>query len=189
MVAQSIADERPDLAAHVAPDGTVTILFSDIVGSTAINEQIGDAKWMDILREHDEIVRRLLSLHRGYEVKTVGDAFMIAFQSGRDALNCAISIQRAFANRNKAVEPYIRLRMGLHAGELVRRADDFFGRHVNLAARIASSAQADEILISSLLHDLVNPSGEFTFVSQRSRTLKGFKGRHKLYLVSWANDT
>lgn len=187
-VVSSIATERPDLAAHAAPDGTVTILFSDIVGSTSINDRIGDGKWMELLHEHDEIIRRLLLSHRGFEVKTIGDAFMLAFQSGRDALSCAISIQRAFATRNITAEPAIRLRIGLHTGELVRKADDFFGRHVNFAARIASSAAADEILVSSLLHDILKPLREFSFSTRRPKTLKGFKGKHKLYAVLWADQ-
>lgn len=73
--------ERPDLTAHAAPNGTVTILFSDVVASTAINERIGDKKWMQLLREHNDIIRRQKALHGGYEVKTIGDAFMLAFRS------------------------------------------------------------------------------------------------------------
>lgn len=186
-VARSVAKERPNLTAHIAPDGTVTILFSDIVGSTTINERLGDARWMELLREHNEIVRREKALHSGYEVKTIGDAFMLAFQSARDALNCAIGIQRAFYQRNSGSKLPIRVRVGLHTGELVREADDFFGRHVNFAARVGSKAAAGEILVSSLLRDVVEPSGEFSFEARKPEELKGFRRKHKLHLVRWTD--
>jgi eukaryotic-like serine/threonine-protein kinase len=113
---------------------------------------------------------------------------MLAFQSGRDALNYAISIQRTFALRNKTAKQAIQLRIGLHTGELVREAADFFGRHVNFAARIASSAVAGEILVSHLLHDVVKPFHEFSFVARKVRSLKGFRGKHKLYSLNWRDD-
>lgn len=185
-VANSVAKELPNLKSHMAPDGTVTILFSDIEDSTALNEHLGDERWMRLLREHNKFVRREMSLHHGFEVKTIGDAFMLAFQSAKDALRCAIGIQRAFARRNLTAEQPIRVRIGLHTGEMVKEADDFFGRHVNFAARVGSQAAAGGILISSLLHELVRPSGEFSFSARRAEVLKGFKGKHTLYSVQWA---
>jgi class 3 adenylate cyclase/pyrimidine deaminase RibD-like protein len=187
-VVTTIANERPDLAAHAAPDGTVTILFSDIVGSSRLNDQLGDAKWMDILHQHNEVFRHLVVRHKGYEVKTIGDAFMLAFQSGRDAVACAVNIQRAFAKRNATTRPLIRLRMGLHIGEVLREADDFFGRHVNVAARIASSASPNQILVSSLLRDVLNPLRQFRFVDRGLRKLKGFRAKQKVYSVIWKNQ-
>jgi class 3 adenylate cyclase len=187
-VARSVVKERPNLGLQSAPDGTVTILFSDIVGSTEINEHVGDARWMELLHEHNEIVRREKAFHRGYEVKTIGDAFMLAFQSARDAVRCAIAIQRAFSARNKTAKPLIGLRIGLHVGELVREVDDFFGQHVNYAARVASKAGAGEILVSSLLREVVEPSGEFSFALRRPQALKGFRGKHRLHSISWLID-
>jgi class 3 adenylate cyclase len=186
-VARSVGNERPNLTAHAAPDGTVTILFSDIADSTRINERFGDQRWMELLREHNEIVRREKALHAGYEVKTIGDAFMLAFQSARDALRCAIGIQRAFSNRNKAGRPAIRVRIGLHTGELVREGDDFFGRHVNFAARVGSKASAGEILVSSLLREVVEPLGEFSFDARKPEVLDGFRRRHRLHVVRWGD--
>lgn len=77
-VARSVAQERPNLAPNAAPDGTVTILFSDIENSTTLNERLGDARWIELLREHNAIVRREKTFHKGFEVKTMGDAFMLA---------------------------------------------------------------------------------------------------------------
>lgn len=184
-VAASVSDERPDLHRAAAPDGTVTILFSDIEGSTALNDSVGDTRWMELLREHNEIVRREVGLHHGYEVKTIGDAFMVAFRSAKEALSCATAIQRAFAKRNETAEQPIRIRIGLHTGELVREGDDFFGRHVNFAARVASQAEAGEVLVSSLFREIVEPSVEFRFEARTKRSLKGFQGKHILHAVEY----
>jgi class 3 adenylate cyclase len=82
-VARSVAQERPTLAPNAAPDGTVTILFSDIENSTTLNERLGDARWIELLREHNTIVRREKTFHKGFEVKTIGDAFMLALERER----------------------------------------------------------------------------------------------------------
>ena len=187
-VAAGVEYQRPNVASHAAPDGTVTIFFSDIESSTALNVQLRDRKWMILLREHNEIVRRQLRMYRGYEVKTVGDAFMLAFRSAADALRCAIAVQREFAARNEAAEIPIRVRIGLHTGEPVRDADDFFGYHVNYASRIESQAAPGEIVVSKLLRDVVAPSGDFELEERQLVTLKGFEGSHITYTVVWAND-
>ena len=105
-VAREALAEKPDLKKHAAPDGTVTIMFSDIEGSTQLTERLGDKAWMEVLREHNAIVREPIKAHGGFEVKSEGDGFMIAFQSARKALDCAVVIQRALAARNQtAAEP------------------------------------------------------------------------------------
>src|SRR5207249_2485883 len=81
VVATAIQQTKPDLRSHAAPDGTVTILFSDIEGSTQMTERLGDQRWLQVLREHNRIVREQLAAHGGFEVKSQGDGFMIAFQS------------------------------------------------------------------------------------------------------------
>jgi class 3 adenylate cyclase len=184
-VVASVYVDRPDLRLHAAPDGTVTIMFSDIEGSTAMNERLGDKRWLEVLREHNAIVRKQVKTHGGFEVKSAGDGFMLAFQSARRALQCAIDMQRGFAARNeKAAEP-IRVRIGLHAGEAIKEGEDFLGKHVNLAARVAGQAQGGEILVSSLLKELTASAGEFTFGDGRKMDLKGLKGRHNVFQVAW----
>ena len=78
-VADAVQNERPDLGHHAAPDGTVTVVFTDIEASTVVSERLGDKRWMDLLHEHNAVVREQLSAHGGYEVKTEGDGFMVAF--------------------------------------------------------------------------------------------------------------
>ncbi|HEU4759168.1 MAG TPA: protein kinase, partial [Dehalococcoidia bacterium] len=149
-VAQVVQREQPDLRSHAAPDGTVTIMFSDIEGSTALAERLGDKRFMEVLREHNSIVRKQAQAHGGFEVKSEGDGFMLAFQSARRALECALDIQRALATRNNATEEPLRVRMGLHTGEAIKEGEDFFGRNVIMAARVASQACGGEILVSGV---------------------------------------
>ena len=100
-VAASVVMERPNLQAHAAPDGTVSILFSDIENSTVMTERLGDLRAQEVLREHNELVRRQVAEQKGFEVKSMGDGFMVAFSSARRALLCAIGIQRAVAEYSR----------------------------------------------------------------------------------------
>jgi tetratricopeptide (TPR) repeat protein len=102
-VAAAVQSEHPDLKPHAAPDGTVTIMFSDIEGSTEKTVRLGDEVWMTVLGEHNTIVRRQIKAHAGFEVKSEGDGFMVAFQSARKALDCAIAIQQSLVERNRGV--------------------------------------------------------------------------------------
>jgi class 3 adenylate cyclase len=184
-VASLIYNEQPNLQSHAAPDGTVTLLFTDIEGSTELTERLGDKRWLELLREHNEIIREQLVAHEGFEVKSVGDGFMLAFQSGRVGINCAIAIQRSLAERNESTAEPVHVRIGLHTGEVIRDGDDFFGKHVNLAARVASQAAGGEILVSSLLHELASSTGDIEFGDDREVELKGLTGTHHLYTVNW----
>ena len=150
-VADSVQRERPDIAAHAAPDGTVTIMFSDIEDSTVLTERLGDQAWQELLRKHNALIREQLQAHDGYEVKTMGDGFMVAFQSAKKGLDCAIAIQRAFDGHNAADGEHVKVRIGLHAGEAIKDGDDFYGKNVILASRVAGKAVGGEILVSSLL--------------------------------------
>ena len=156
VVAAAVARERPDLVGHAAPDGTVSILFTDIENSTAMFEKLGDLRAYEILHEHNAIIREQLAAHQGFEVKSMGDGFMLAFSSARRALLCAIGIQRAFeAWSDKHPEDPIRVRIGVHTGEAIKEAGDFYGKTVILASRIAAEANGGEILVSSTVerHD------------------------------------
>jgi class 3 adenylate cyclase len=186
-VASVVEEERPDLRGHTAPDGTVTILFSDIESSTELNERLGDQRFLELLREHNEIVRDEVRAHRGFEVKAQGDGFMIAFASPRDGVDCSIAIQRALSARMEdgGAEP-IHVRMGLHTGEAIRERDDFFGRNVVLAARIAAQARGGEILVSAPLKELAGADGEVSFGDPRELGLKGLSGMHTVHPVEWA---
>jgi class 3 adenylate cyclase len=181
-----VEDEQPDLRRAEAPDGTVTVLFSDIEDSTRLTERLGDQRWIELLEAHDAIVREHVRGHGGYEVKSQGDGFMLAFPSAREALACAIDIQRAFARRAADGELPIRVRMGVHTGEAIHRDGDFYGRSVILAARIADRAHGGEILVSSLVKELIDPGGDIPVKEADEVELKGLDGRHRLFRVAWA---
>lgn len=185
-VADTIEREWPELRRRVAPEGTVTILFSDIAGFTGITEQMGDMRAGALLREHYRIVRDELERHRGFEVKVQGDGFMVAFDSASRALRCAVAIQRSQEAWNaEHPDTPLDIRMGLHTGEAIRDADDFLGSTVNLASRIADRAVGGEILVSALLRELCASSGEFRFAGGDAVTLKGLSQPQRVYDVLW----
>jgi class 3 adenylate cyclase len=185
-VAESVESDRPDLSKVAAPDGTVTIMFSDIEGSTVLTEQLGDERWLKLLHRHNALIRGHLAANDGFEVKSQGDGFMIAFASARSALRCAIAIQRDLAARqDESGSQVLRVRIGLHTGEVIREQDDFFGHTVILAARIGAKANGGGILVSGVLRGLVAGSHEFQFGEAREEQLKGLRDPQRVYEVGW----
>ncbi|HEV7885937.1 MAG TPA: DUF1707 domain-containing protein [Acidimicrobiales bacterium] len=170
-----------------APGGTVTILFSDIEGFSSMTERLGDRQAQEIVRVHNAIVRGNVGACGGFEVKSQGDGFMIAFDSASKALRCAQAIQQELGayTRSHPEEP-VRVRMGLHTGEAIKEQDDFLGRTVIVASRIADAACGGEILVSSLLRELVTGTGEFRFGEAREVELKGLSGTHQVVPVTWS---
>jgi class 3 adenylate cyclase len=183
-MAESVAAERPSLRTAAAPDGTVTILFSDIEGSTALNEQLGDVRWLELLREHHRVVREQVQAWGGFEVKAQGDGFMIAFPSARRGIQCAQAIQEAIASDlGHHPDGPIRVRIGLHTGEAMRDESDFYGKNVVVAARITDVAHGGEILASSVVKELTESAGDVGFEHAREVELAGLAGTHSVYKV------
>ncbi|HET8975732.1 MAG TPA: protein kinase [Solirubrobacterales bacterium] len=188
-VVSALEHERPDLRAHAAPDGTVAILFSDIEDSTLITERLGDERWLEVLREHNAIFRRELARYDGYEVKSQGDGFMLAFPDPARAMECAVAVQRAFAERERGgLGEALRVRIGLHTGEVIAEEGDFFGKNVVLAARIAAEACGGEILASEEMRAAARGVDGLAFDDGRELELKGLAGRHRVYSADWTGD-
>lgn len=162
-----------------APDGTVTLLFTDIEGSTALNERLGDLRYVELVRRHHAIIRAQIQSFGGYEVKVQGDGFMVAFPSARAAVQCARSIQAEMA-----VLPDVHVRIGLHTGEAVREEADFYGRNVALAARIARCARGGETLVSEIVKRLTESAGDIDFTDERELELEGIAGVQRVYAVA-----
>ena len=180
-----LADGQATAAAGPAkaPGSLQTILFTDVEGSTALTNRLGDAAARDVLREHERITREALKAHGGSEVKTMGDGFMASFGSAKRALECAVAVQRAFAGGD------IRVRIGLNAGEPIAEDDpggrnDLFGTAVIVAARIAAQAQGGEILVSDVVRQLVAGKG-FLFNDRGDHPLKGFEDPVRVFEVRW----
>ncbi len=161
--------------------GTVTVLFTDVVGHTEMMQRLGDAKGRDVLREHERITRVTLRAHGGTEIKTDGDSFMVSFGSATSAVECAIALQRAFAAHEG--EP-LRVRMGLNAGEPIEDGGDLFGATVILASRIKEQAGAGEILIPETVRGLLSGKG-YVYADRGESMLKGFEDAVRLYEVRW----
>jgi class 3 adenylate cyclase len=180
-VAEAAVAERPDLSDASSPEGTVTILFTDIEDSTVLTERMGDLGWMKLLGEHNELIREQVQSNSGFVVKTQGDGFMLAFASARRALHCATGIQQAVSGLKADGGASVRVRIGLHTGEVVKNEDDFFGKSVILASRIAGIARGGQVLVSGLVRDLTESSGEFAFGEARELELKGLSGTHRVF--------
>ena len=182
------SEPAPAGAEPVAAGGLCTILFTDVEGSTALTERLGDAKAREVLRNHERIVREALRAHGGAEVKAMGDGFMASFSSATRALECAIAMQRAFAaHDDEHPETPIRVRIGLNAGEPIAEEADLFGTAVILAARIAAQAKGGEILASDVVRQLVAGKG-FLFADRGEVALRGFEDPVRLYEVRWREE-
>ncbi len=154
--------------------GLATVLFTDIVGSTARASELGDEAWNDTRERHDEIVRRTVERHDGREVKTLGDGFLITFDGPARGVRCAREIV-------DGVLPLgLEIRAGLHVGEVTFERDDVSGIAVHIGARIAASAGPSEVLVSSTVKELVAGSG-LSFEDAGEHELKGVPDRWRLY--------
>jgi class 3 adenylate cyclase/pimeloyl-ACP methyl ester carboxylesterase len=177
--------DEPAASEAATGTGLLTILFTDIVGSTALTQRLGDAGAQDVLREHNAIVRDRLREHGGTELKTTGDGFMASFPSASRALECAVAIQQAFASYNDARgTDAIRVRIGLNAGEPVAEEQDLFGTAVQAAARIAARARPGQILVADVVRQLA-AGKPFRFVRLGHFQLKGFHERFRLFELAW----
>jgi class 3 adenylate cyclase len=167
-------------------EGTVTILFSDMVNYAGITERLGDQASRELLRDHHQIVRELLANHGGREIKVQGDGFMVAFGGVARALRCAADMQRAFNNYSEGHRDRpIQIHIGVHTGEAMEEDDDFLGHTVIVASRLADVAAPGEVLVSSLSALLVERTEEFQFVDFRETSLKGLTRPHQVATLVW----
>ena len=152
----------------------MTLVFTDIVDSTAIAERIGDQGWVALIERHESDIRQTTARNNGNVVKMLGDGSMLAFASSRGAVRAALDIREATKREDYAV------RIGLHAGEVVQREGDLLGITVNKAARVASVARAGQILASAVVAELVGGMEGVDLGRPETVTLKGLSGTHGL---------
>lgn len=152
----------------------VSVLFTDLIGSTRLLDRLGDDAAERLRQTHFRLLREAVRRRRGHEVKNLGDGLMIVFPSALDALDCAIAIQRKVRRHNRREQSLpLHVRVGVHVGEPMRDEGDYFGTAVNVAKRLCDRAAADQILISQLVVDLVGSRGAFAFRPVGSLRLKG----------------
>jgi adenylate cyclase len=177
--------ERPDLARLAASDGTVTIMFSDIEGSTELNHRLGDHGWVQLLARHDRLLTKAIDRQGGQVIKTQGDGFMVAFAEAAQAVAAACDIERSLARVRRGRLADVRVRIGAHRGSAVHRDGDLFGRNVAFAARVAAQAGGGEVLVSEAVVDALGADG-VAVLEVREAELKGVPGVQRLHLVDWA---
>jgi len=161
------------------------ILFTDICGSTALTNRLGDVGAMGLLRAHDAIVRNALESHGGSEVKHTGDGIMASFLSVPQAVACALEINHQVQERNRKAKTELPLRIGISCGEPVTEEGDLFGAAVELAARLCGHGAAGTILVSGAIRELCLGKG-YSFVDRGRAKLKGFDDPVRIYGVSVA---
>jgi class 3 adenylate cyclase len=178
----------PGGAADARDPGIRTVLFTDIVDSTTLTQRLGDEMAMEFLRVHDKIVRDSLAASNGREVKHTGDGIMASFISAAAAVRCATQIQRDLATHEQEhSEHQIKVRIGGAAGEPVERDNDIFGSTVQLASRLCSHAEPDQILVSNVVAELCIGKG-LMFRALGEVSLKGFDRPVQVHAVEWPGE-
>lgn len=179
---EAVQRERPDLSGALDSDGTITILFTDVVDSTVMLARLGDHAWVDLVRRQRAVIENATAAHGGTVVEIQGDGSMLAFPSARRAVACARSIQREIVNEFADESPPIRVRIGIHTGDALHEGDGFFGTTIHYAARVAGHALGGEVLVSNVVRELVGGHG-IAFHEIREVELKGLDGVHRLSAV------
>jgi class 3 adenylate cyclase/pimeloyl-ACP methyl ester carboxylesterase/acyl dehydratase len=186
-----VVNEVLDFLAHGAVAQAVrhkdtfrTVMFTDVEASTQLVARLGDTAARDILRRHEEVCRRAVTEHGGIEIKTMGDGFMVSFTSTSAALDTAIAIQETLAAEFADEQEQIIVRIGIHAGEPIAEDDDLHGTAVIMASRIMDAANGGEIMVSSLVRELV-AGRNYRFVGRGQRSLKGFEELVPVFELDW----
>ncbi len=169
--------------------GTVTLLFTDQVGSTETLQRLGDEEGERLRRAHFGLLREAAALHGGEEVKNLGDGLMVAFVSAVDALACAITIQQAVHRARAGDALELAVRIGLNVGEPIRDEGDYFGTPVVIAKRLCDAGAPGQILASELVRGLAGTRGGFAYRALGAVALKGVAEPVAACEVTWEPST
>ena len=189
---QALARKRAPIPAPVTPSVVhdaqprrrwVVVMFTDICDSTALNEQLGDEAWHDVLARYRELVRTVITQRGGSEIATAGDGFLICFDSPAEAVLASVDIQRALAEARAEDDSVPSTRIGLHAGDVVDDGSDVLGHVVNLASRVSSAAEPNEILVTEPVADQL--VGSLRVEDRGLKPLKGVSQPRHLLAVRW----
>jgi class 3 adenylate cyclase len=190
-LARAVADfleVAPAAPSNARIGGFRAVVFTDLVDHTRMMAALGDELGREVLREHERITRQVLADHGGTEVKAMGDGFLASFLGVTDAVRCAVALQRAIEARNAAAQPAsppLAIRIGINAGEPIEEDGDLFGAAVILASRIAATAGAGEILVSSAVREL-SAGKNVRFLARGAFRPKGYEEPMSVWAVDWA---
>jgi class 3 adenylate cyclase len=189
-IAAIVADVDVEPLGHrtqTSPDGMLTIVFTDVEGSTGMLERLGEDRWFEMMLSHNRLVHEAVSSHGGNVVKSQGDGYMITFSSSTSALTFAASLQRTLASNNPGSpqEP-VRVRIGVHTGNVLHTDEDLLGKAVVVAARITGRARGGEILVSQACWDYTEHLGRWRYGRPAELTLKGLTAIERVYPLEWA---
>jgi len=189
-VARAVEAAPPPVAPAELDHGTITIVFSDIESSTQRATAMGDVAWMRVLSAHNGIITRHVQKWGGTVVKNQGDGFMLTFNGARQALRAMIGVQQEleqYSDDNPDLG--VRIRVGVHTGEVIAEEGDIFGKHVMLAARVGGLADGGQIVVSSIVKEIASARGDLAFGPPQVVALKGIEGEHVVYPLLWQEFT
>ena len=172
-----------------SPDGALTLMLSDIADAATASERMSPDRWESVVSDHHLLVERILSQHDGRVLKWEHDGFLASFNSAHGGLHSAVELQRTFSGADgQGDDRGLALRIGLHSGFVIANPEQLLGRNVVLAARIAALAQANEILVSSMLRQYTETDPSFRFEPRGEHHFKGLLGEHSVYAVRWRSN-
>jgi class 3 adenylate cyclase len=184
VIASALEPVMPAVGRMSSPDGAVTLMLGDIVDAPSAAQQLGRDRWDQFIRDHHLLVERIVGSHDGQVVKFEADGFIASFNSAHGGLHAALELQRTFAGTSLDGRT-LSMRLGLHSGFVIANPDELLGRNVVLGARIAATAKAGEILVSSTLKQYTESDPTFSFEPHGEYHFKGVLGEHDVYSVPW----
>jgi class 3 adenylate cyclase len=179
-IVATVDAEPPEYRHKTSPDGMLTVAFTDIEGSTELMERLGEEPWLELMLDHGRLVRGCVAAHGGDVARSMGDGFLLVFGGATAALGFAVDLQRALAADE------LRVRVGMHTGNVFRTGDDLFGRTVVLAARITGWARGGEVLVSAACRDYTEHLGRWQYGPGRELSLKGLVATEWVYPLQWS---
>jgi class 3 adenylate cyclase len=186
VIASALERLTPAVGRLSSPDGALTLMLSDIADAAILAQQLGAARWDQLLKDHHLLVERMIDHHDGQVVRFEGDGFLASFNSAHGGLHAAVELQRTFSAAGDDGSAHdLRLRIGVHSGFVIGDGDELLGRNVVLASRIAAYAKGGEILVSSTLKQYTETDPSFRFEDRGEHHFKGLLGEHTVYSVPW----
>jgi class 3 adenylate cyclase len=181
---------RKERGGRAKPEGIVTIVFTDIVDSSRLVSEMGDAAARELIRAHDEMLRETAREHEGVEVERAGDGFMIAFSTATKALAFAVGLQERISRESPAgtAGGQLRIRIGMETGEVIAEEQGYFGRTVFAASRITDLAGGGQIMASEATR-LIGVGSGVEFRDLGERELKGLGAPYRIHEVVWSSDS